>query len=141
MYDGRGNDLITDYKSGQDKIMFSDNVTYTSSISGKNVVFNVDGNILTVKGAANKKITIVDSEGSIISNNKYTKSLSYEEHNLIDENYWFATNDNFATNDLDLVMNNETTYSIGNLDFTINNVQLTNDNETFITYTENKNKN
>ncbi|MBR1396468.1 MAG: hypothetical protein IJ563_02915 [Selenomonadaceae bacterium] len=134
-----GNDVITDYKAGQDSIMIEDEIE-SVSVKGSNVIFTISDGTLTVKGGKNKRITFIDSEGEVISNDKYTKST--KTANFIEDDYWFANDDNFVTTDMDSIIEvDDNGYSIGKLDYSIDNVQLTNDNETSITYTENKNKN
>lgn len=61
-----GNDVITDYIAGTDKIKFvNEYAEVTSSrLSGNDVVLNVEINTVTVKNAKDKKITIVDADGN-----------------------------------------------------------------------------
>ena len=123
VYDGNGNDVITDYKAGQDTIMISDEVEFESvTVKGKNVTFNLDGNKLTVKNAKNKKITFVDEDGEIISNDKYKKSATFDtddERDFVESvgDVWFANDDNFSTTDMDSIIKvDDTDYSYCNLD-------------------------
>ena len=51
-----GKDVITDYTAGKDKIKISG--SYTSAVSGKNVIFTTSSGTLKVKNGANKKITV-----------------------------------------------------------------------------------
>ncbi len=63
-----GNDLIQDYKVGEDKIKLASASITGSSLSGSNVVLKTSAGNLTVKGAKNKKITVIDSNGAETSN-------------------------------------------------------------------------
>ena len=67
IYSG-GNDLIQDYKPGEDKIKLSGATITGASISGSNVVLKTSGGKITVKGAKNKKITVIDSKGKETTN-------------------------------------------------------------------------
>ena len=69
IYSG-GNDLITDYKSGEDKI----SISYTSSsVKGSDVVLTTSNGNLTIKGAKDKIVSFVDGENKIFySNISYT---------------------------------------------------------------------
>ena len=61
---GDGNDTIYNYTSGKDKIRISSGFVYSSSVKGSDVILNVGSGKITVKGAKNKKITVVDSLGT-----------------------------------------------------------------------------
>ncbi|MBR1858052.1 MAG: hypothetical protein IJ797_00955 [Selenomonadaceae bacterium] len=129
VYDGNGADVITDYKAGQDVIQISEEVEFESvTVKGKNVTFNLDGNKLTVKNAKNKKITFVDEDGEVISNDKYKKSATFDTDDDDDErdfiespntgsNYWFATDNNISANGLDNIIT-QTTCSNSAIDMT-----------------------
>ncbi|MBR1397932.1 MAG: calcium-binding protein, partial [Selenomonadaceae bacterium] len=116
-----GNDIITDYKAGQDSIMIEDEIEAVS-VKGSNVIFTIGDGSLTVKGGKNKKITFIDSEGEVISNDKYTKSTkvaNFVESPPVagagrtptagdagsDYDYWFAADENFTTAEIDAVDN------------------------------------
>ena len=62
IYSG-GNDLITDYTAGQDKIKLSNATISSASLSGNNVIFTTSKGNITVQNAKNKKITVIDSSG------------------------------------------------------------------------------
>ena len=117
IYNGDGNDLITDYKSGQDKIQIRSSID-SVTISGKNVIFNIDEGTLTVKNGKNKKITFIDYDGEVISNKKYSKSSSFEERNFIDTDYWFANDDNFVNSDIDSLIDTTTYNETQTIDIT-----------------------
>ncbi|MBR1395924.1 MAG: calcium-binding protein, partial [Selenomonadaceae bacterium] len=136
VHEDDGSDIITDYKAGQDSIMIEDEID-SVTVKGKNVIFNIGDSAVTVKGGKSKNITIIDSEGEIISNNKYTKSTktaNFVEETNVDSNYWFATEDNFATTDMDSIIevdNND--YSVGKQELIIRNCELGMRNLTFAT--------
>ncbi|MBR1396842.1 MAG: hypothetical protein IJ563_04845, partial [Selenomonadaceae bacterium] len=117
IYNGDGNDLITDYKSGQDKIQIRSSID-SVTISGKNVIFNIDEGTLTVKNGKNKKITFIDYDGEVISNKKYSKSSSFEERNFIDTDYWFANDDKFVNSDIDSLIDTTTSNEMQTIDIT-----------------------
>ena len=63
-----GNDIITDYVAGTDKIKLSSASITDSSLSGSNVVLKTSGGNLTVKNGKGKKITVVDANGNETTN-------------------------------------------------------------------------
>ena len=115
-----GNDIITDYKAGQDKIQIDDNID-SVTVKGKNVIFNIGDGQLTVKSGKSKKITLVDSDGNTISNNKYTKSTkasNFVEETNADSDYWFAMDDNFVNSDIDSLIDTTTSNEAQTIDIT-----------------------
>ena len=67
---GAGNDVITDYTSGEDKIKISGgtlkSITTVSS-SSKDIVFNFSSGKVTVKNAKGKEITYIDANGKTVT--------------------------------------------------------------------------
>ncbi|MBR1858411.1 MAG: hypothetical protein IJ797_02815, partial [Selenomonadaceae bacterium] len=59
-----GNNIITDYKTGQDTIQLASASIISSTLNGSNVIINTDKGDITVNKAKNKKITVIDSEGN-----------------------------------------------------------------------------
>ncbi len=59
IYDGRGDDVIKKYKAG-DSVMIVGSIDNTS-IKGSNVILTVGDGTLTIKGAARKELTILES--------------------------------------------------------------------------------
>ena len=59
---GTGNDIITDYAPGEDKIKISAAISKTS-VNGSDVIFTIGKDSLTVQNVAGKSLTIVDSAG------------------------------------------------------------------------------
>ncbi|MBR1730293.1 MAG: hypothetical protein IJ728_12315 [Selenomonadaceae bacterium] len=65
---GEGNDLITDYTPGQDKIKLTSGSITKSSIKGSDVILTIgNGSIITVKNAKGKVITVTDSANKTTS--------------------------------------------------------------------------
>ena len=93
-----GNDVITDYTAGTDKIKISSGSISKTKISGKDVVFTIGNGTLTVKNGKGKKITIVDANGKTTTK-KYSSS-SKTAALLAEDN--FATADNLSS----IVQNN-----------------------------------
>lgn len=87
VYSG-GSDIITDYKAGQDKIKIASGEISDYGYKGKNVVFTIGEETLTVKNGKGKKITVTETDGKT-----YTYSMNvvdlFEEDN-------FATADNIS---------------------------------------------
>lgn len=76
---GTGNDIITDYRSGADKIYLTSGYISTASYSGNDVVFSIGNGSITVKNGRGKTIKV---EGSGTYNAMMEENLIYEEHNL-----------------------------------------------------------
>ena len=95
---GSGNDVITDYTAGQDKIKLSDATISNYYFDGADVIFNTSEGSVTVQNARDKKITLLDS------NNKTS--------------YWFDGSPNFikAENQISSLMKvADTNYSVGDI--------------------------
>ena len=93
-----GNDIITDYTVNQDKIQLSVGID-SIGVVGNNLIFKLEtGNTLTVKNGKNKNITFINEDSTVISNDKYVKSMKMS--NFVEEpeaDYWFAADDNFVS--------------------------------------------
>ena len=74
-----GNDFITDYKAGEDKIQFDESDIVSSSISGSNVILTTANGSVTVKGGKGNKITVIDKDGNETTK-KYTTTSSASEN-------------------------------------------------------------
>ena len=85
-----GNDTITDYAAGKDKIKFSEEITNTE-VSGGDVIFETASGKVTVQDGADVAITYIDYKGKT---NKQTYSA--ENAKTIDLLY----DNNFITDDL-----------------------------------------
>ena len=86
---GEGNDVITDYVTGQDSIKLTKGSVGTATTSGKDVVLNVGSNKLTVKNASGKKLTVINSSGKSStmlvgsSTTSTTDTMSYSSNKTI----------------------------------------------------------
>ena len=119
---GDGNDTITDYTSGQDKIKITSGSISKTTVNGKDVIFTVGSGSITVKNGKGKKITVVDSNGKT-STKTYSKSSSSNIAEL-----WFTADDtNFSTSSAQI--DSITQSSLAN--YSIDNVGATTDWTTF----------
>ena len=70
---GDGNDVITDYTAGKDKIKITNGLIKDASLKGSNVVLNIVSNTgtaggsITIKNGKNKAITVIDIAGNVSS--------------------------------------------------------------------------
>ena len=76
VYEG-GNDVLSDYKTGEDKIKLVGASITGSSLSGSNVVLKTSSGNITVKSANNKQITVIDASGKETSQ-VYPSLLNYD---------------------------------------------------------------
>ncbi|MBR1857890.1 MAG: hypothetical protein IJ797_00140, partial [Selenomonadaceae bacterium] len=113
-------------------------------IKGKDVTFNVGEGTLTVRNSKSKNITLVDSNGSTISEDKYTKATkaaNFVEEPNVGSGYWFAADDNFGTDNLANIVT-QTTCSNSAIDMTDLAADYTSlnkiNNKTFIAQANNK---
>ena len=77
---GEGNDVITDYTAGADKISLNADIS-SFSIKNKDVIFKVGSNTLTVKNGVGEKISVNDEisiyeNGKIYNSNKTSLTLT-----------------------------------------------------------------
>ncbi len=110
-----GNDTVTDYVVGQDKIKFEVAIT-SHTVSNKDVIFKTSQGDLTVKNGKGKKITVVDSNGNSTTQAYTSSSSSYA--NVYDEDIWFM-DDNFVSDENRIDSISEVTadnYSVGKID-------------------------
>ena len=59
-----GDDLITDYKAGEDTIRLNPSAITSSTVKGSNVILTTDSGTLTLKATKDKTITFIDEEGN-----------------------------------------------------------------------------
>ena len=115
IYDGQGSDIITDYKASQkDEIVLTNGKVEAVSVKGSNVIFTIGEGQITVKGGKKQKITITDADGNTTSQ-KYTKSTKIT--NFVEDDYWFAKDDNISADGFDNIIN-QTTYTNSAIDLT-----------------------
>ena len=105
VYEG-GNDIITDYKTGDDKIKISSGTISKTTYKNKDVVFTIGSGTLTVKNAKGKDISVTTGSQT----QTYSKTLDLLEDN------------NFMTEELSLDDTSEVTetnYSVGKFEYSI----------------------
>ena len=91
-----GNDVITDYVAGIDKISIKGSSSY--EISGNNVIFTVGTGSLTVKNGANKKITVNGKTQTYSDDTEdLTEGLSYDDSGI-----GLLADNNFTDTKIDL---------------------------------------
>ena len=64
---GDGDDVITDYTAGQDKIKLTSGFIASASLTGSDVILNIGSGSITLKNAKNKAITVINSAGNSTS--------------------------------------------------------------------------
>ena len=113
-----GNDVITDYTSGKDKIKLSGDTISNYYVDGTDVIFNTDNGSITVQNANDKKITFIDSNNTA--------------------SCWFDGSPNFIKSETQissLMRVVETDYSVSDiLDDNDNVTELTKDDSANITF-------
>ncbi len=103
---GDGKDIITDYKSS-DKIQIDS--SYSTQVSGQDVIIKVGSGSITLKDAIDKKLNI-------------DTSLNYIE------SAWFAQDDNFITDDIDSIFETATNnYNVGSIEVLNNSTDILTD--------------
>ena len=76
-----GNDIVTDYTEGADKIYLSSGSVKGTYYSGDDFVFSIGNGSLTVKKGKDKNITVEDSSGSV-TYYAQTANKNFAEYNL-----------------------------------------------------------
>ncbi|MBR1395919.1 MAG: hypothetical protein IJ563_00085, partial [Selenomonadaceae bacterium] len=95
-----------DYKASQkDEIVLTNGTVDAVSVKGSNVIFTIGDGTLTVKGGKKQKITITDVDGNTTSQ-KYTKSTKVS--NFVEDDYWFAPDNNFSDNEISGLISSST---------------------------------
>ena len=112
---GDGNDLIVNF-SANDVIKLATLKTKVndkkSYVSGDDYVLTVGKNTIKVQGAAKQEITVVDYSGNKISYNKQVTSSTTTVASPFIEKAWFETDDNFANNEMDSIIQNDTSTNV-----------------------------
>ncbi|MBO4400496.1 MAG: hypothetical protein J5809_01470 [Selenomonadaceae bacterium] len=85
VYDG-GNDLITDYRAGYDKIKLASGTITRSSLSGSNVILTVGSGKITVRGGRGREISVIDASGNETTR-KYSNAVYGSSALLADDNF------------------------------------------------------
>ena len=99
---GDGNDVITDYTAGQDKIKITGAKISKASVSGSNVVLTVGTGKITVKNAKGKKLSIYNNSTNLTN----TVVGSTSSKNFIEET-WFTQDDNVISSEIDSILNKD----------------------------------
>ena len=102
---GDGNDWITDYSAGQDSIKLLSGTIKSASLSGSNVVLKVGSGSITLKDAADKSITVIDSAGN-------TTSSVYGSSKNFAEEHWFLDNSELGirNSELDSILDDKSNF-------------------------------
>ena len=108
IYDGQGDDVISKYTAGDDKVKLTAAITDVS-IKGSNVIFSVGDGTLTVKSVAKKELTIIDEDG-VESTYVFTKTNNDLDSARISTSaqlpsYWF--DDDAQSDPLNAIMSEE----------------------------------
>ena len=141
-----GADFITDYKA-EDTIQLSTGTITNASLSGSRVVINTSGGSISIKSGKNKQITVVDSSGTTLLSQTFTKTnTSYEP--AVDASYesayrecWFDEDENFVDIDEvqlgDILPSIESGSSMGQITLAgdLNSISEINPNISSVTYT------
>ena len=77
-YNGEGNDVITDYVAGEDKIYIASGSISSVSVKGSDVIYKIGSNTLTVKNGKGKDIQV----GDLIYNNQFIYNSAKTEVTL-----------------------------------------------------------
>ena len=100
---GDGNDVITDYKAGSDKINISTGSITSSSIKGNDVILKIGNGTSRLKNAKGKGITVVDSDGKVTTkvyiDSETTSILTDSEKKTFKANSKLKTIDAFTRNE------------------------------------------
>ncbi|MBR2179215.1 MAG: calcium-binding protein [Selenomonadaceae bacterium] len=91
---GDGNDVITDYTAGQDKIKLTSGSIASASIKGNDMILKIGSGSITLKNSKDKTITITDSSNT-------TKNYTVSSSAFIEET-WFLKNDDSSTQSYEL---------------------------------------
>ncbi|MBR1580946.1 MAG: hypothetical protein IJ668_10745 [Selenomonadaceae bacterium] len=59
-----GDDVITDYAAGVDKIQLASHTITSATLDGNDVILNTDGGAITIKDGKGNRITLIDAEGN-----------------------------------------------------------------------------
>ena len=125
-----GDDTITDYEAGKDKIVIAldDNIIIDSDTSNNDVIYYFEhNNTLTITKGVGKNIVINDENGGLITAPKASKNVA--------ENIWFLEDDdNFVSSDIDSITENK--FEVTNFE-TENYLSLAQDSH-ILTFTDKK---
>ena len=121
-----GNDTITDYTAGSDKIKFTEEITNTT-VSGKDVIFETESGKVTVKDVAGTEITYITNKGKTIKQKDF--DVSAKTLDLLYDNNFMT--DEFALDDI-----TEAKFEVTEIQNST--AEIAQDDKTLITYGEDK---
>ena len=110
---GGGNDVITDYTAGQDKIKITGAKISKTSVSNSDVILTVGSGSIKIKDGKGKSLSIYNNSSSAIST--VIGSRSYEEH-------WFLEDDDFVTSEVDSILNKDSKLISTNVEYNMTSV-------------------
>ena len=128
-----GNDTILDYMAGQDTIKISNGTISEYSYSGKNLVFKIGSNSLTVQNVKGKKVTVTDSSGNTTTQIYSEKNTNARTLDIFDDNNFLEKNTNARTLDIfddnNFLTDEPSIADISDKKFTVTNIQPVSTNE------------
>lgn len=109
-----GNDVITDYTAGKDKLQI--NSDFSVSVSGSNAVFTIGTGKVTLTGASSANITVTDKDNKTATKSasdwaEYTASTSADMFDLLEDNNFMT--DIPEIDDVSAITDNK--YSVGDV--------------------------
>ena len=122
---GEGNDTITDYTASQkDKIQIVNGTISNTKTSGKDIIYTIGSNTLTVKNASTQKISIEYVDESRLYSSWFTE----------DDNNFITGNETQLDSISEVTTNN---YSAGDIE-TNDYSTLAQDKQNYLTYSNDK---
>ncbi len=79
--DGGGNDVIADYKVGQDVVQLVSGTVDSFSVKGKDATLKIGAGSIKVKNLGNETVTVVDANGNTESYSMIPKGLVFNNKN------------------------------------------------------------
>ena len=104
---GNGNDVIMDYEVGDTIKLGKGTTVKKSAKSGNDYVLTIGSGKLTLKGAADKNITVVNSKNEYKNYNEAASAYQERAYLERDEEYWFAGGDISTDSGLDSILLND----------------------------------
>ena len=114
---GDGNDVITDYTAGKDKIKITGAKISKTSVSGSDVILKVGSGSIKIKNGKGKSLSIYNNSSSAVST--VIGSKGYEER-------WFLEDDNLVASEIDSILNKDSKLISINFENNITSELITN---------------